>query len=243
MPEDIKTKESPEVDRNKSIAVIKNAKIIVGKSYLVKEHSSSNAYDLFNNITNQGFKGLCITRTTPEVIKESYNISPESVILSSQSQNSLKSLLQQASEFIKKNKESVILLERPDYLAINNGFEETLKFIYSMNDIISGSNSIFVMHLNPSVFSSVQQSLIEQEFNKLPCLKAPELTEDLKEIVDYIAANKKIDKAISFKDITKKFKITKTTTRRRINRLKELNIIEIRKKGRFKILAVRDNKK
>ena len=156
--------------------------------------------------------------------------------------SNIDSMLGRISNFL-KNKNSIILLERIDYLLNMHGFEETLRFVYKLNDQVVTTKSILLMHINPDILDQMQLTMIEQELQKVPETSTKqELTDDLQEIIEFINMQKSMDKSISFKDITRNFNITKSTARKRINRLHNLNIIDIKKKGRFKLVSLAENK-
>jgi len=219
------------------------------KSYLIKDTSPDSAFNIFKEKMAKGSKGLCVTRTNPKMISGKYSISPDTVwfgsqkVMDSGQVDTIEEALMRVEHFLNssKDKESIILLERLDYLITVYGFEETLKFIYSLKDIISFSNSTLLVHLNPSIISSAQYKFIEQEIGELEPRKELEITEDLKEIISLIREDDKVGRKVSFKDVTRAFSITKTTARKRIGRLSSLGIIEVRKKGRLKLLRLKDD--
>ena len=215
---------------------IQKRNLTQGSSYLIKDRTSERTHELFKQKLKSGFNGLCITRTNPIIIKEQHGKIP--VLWLSSTMSNIDSMLGRISNFL-KNKNSIILLERIDYLLNMHGFEETLRFVYKLNDQVVTTKSILLMHINPDILDQMQLTMIEQELQKVPETSTKqELTDDLQEIIEFINMQKSMDKSISFKDITRNFNITKSTARKRINRLHNLNIIDIKKKGRFKFLSI-----
>ena len=215
---------------------IQKRNLTQGSSYLIKDRTSERTHELFKQKLRLGFNGLCITRTNPGLIKEQHGKIP--VLWLSSTMPNIDSMLNKTSNFL-KNKNSIILLERIDYLLNMHGFEETLRFVYKLNDQVVTTKSILLMHINPDILDQMQLTMIEQELQKVPETSTKqELTDDLQEIIEFINMQKSMDKSISFKDITRNFNITKSTARKRINRLHNLNIIDIKKKGRFKFLSI-----
>jgi Mn-dependent DtxR family transcriptional regulator len=91
-----------------------------------------------------------------------------------------------------------------------------------------------MLNINPDVLNPKEMSLLEQEFHELPKPKfESELQDDLHEILLFMNNS---NQKISFKDISKKFSITKTTTRKRVNRLIESGLAVVKKNGRNKII-------
>lgn len=220
------------------------------KSYIIKEANPDNAFSIFKENISKGSKGLCITRTNPAMISSKYSMAPETIWMGSQTNlslgqvDSIEEVMNKVNEFLKdpEKKEKVILLDRIDYLITVYGFEETLKFIYNLKDVTSFSNSTLLVHLNPSIISHTQYKFIEQEIQELIVDEnKDEMTEDLKEIIMLIAENNKHKSDTYFKDVTKRSRITKTTARKRILALVSLGAINIKKKGRLKVLRLNDD--
>ena len=135
-----------------------------------------------------------------------------------------------------ENKNTIILLDRLDYVINMYGFEATLKFLYTLNDLILMQSSILLVNLNPAILNQLQINIIEQEIKKIPTKM--NLNEDLKEILEFLNTQKTMKKNVTFKDVSRHFSITKTTARKRINRLHNLGVIEVKKNGRSKILSL-----
>ena len=145
-------------------------------------------------------------------------------------------------DFINKNREAIILLDRIEYLINIYGFEEVLRFIYSLNEKVMVSDAFLILYVNPETLNPQWLNLLKQEIQGLPEIKEKEieLTKDLQEIVDFIGDQKNINQIVSFKDIAKRFNITRSTARKRINSLQYTGLLDIKKKGRYKMLEIRD---
>src|SRR4030066_1251001 len=52
-----------------------------GWSYVVKEERPDKSFSVFTSILSQGSKGLCISRTHPDVLKQKYGFDAESIWL------------------------------------------------------------------------------------------------------------------------------------------------------------------
>ncbi|MFC1704910.1 DUF835 domain-containing protein [Nanoarchaeota archaeon] len=220
----------------------------LGASYLIKEKLSNKVHDVFKQKLEEGFNGLCITRTNPAFIKEQHGDIPVFWLSSHRNEDSktisdIDSVLNKVSCFLKENNNTIVLFERIDYLFNMYGFDETLRFLYKLNDKVVTANSILLTHINPDILEPMQLAMIEQELHNLPKTSKDELelTDDLDEILNFVDAQKSMNKTVSFKDVTKKFNITKSTARRRIKRLHSLNLIDVKKNGRFKIVSLVTN--
>jgi archaellum biogenesis ATPase FlaH len=67
------------------------------------------------------------------------------------------------SEFLKKNKNSVILLDSLEYLINNNDFPRVLKFIQLINEMVVINNAILIVPLNPSIIVGREKEILEKE--------------------------------------------------------------------------------
>lgn len=230
---------------------VKEGNKVEKNSYIVKELTPQRAYALVSDKVATGYKGLCITRTSPKEIKELYNFDASFVWLTDRpgqgeeftTTSDIKLLRNKIKEFIKKNSKSIVLLDRVDYLISMHGFNDFLKVIYSVNDDIMMNDAYLVINVNPSTLSAQEISLLEQEMKELPKAKPElelEVADDLYEILSFVNYS---EKKASFKDISKKFLITKTTARKRINKLVEKGLLVVKKNGRNKILQITENGK
>lgn len=221
----------------------------LGSSYLIKEYSSDWAYSLFAEKTKKEFKGYCITRTNPSYLREKYKIlSPVLWLTNQPDKDDLKTsnlghILQSVKKFVQKNKNSLILLDRIDYLINLYTFEQVIKFIYSLNDIVMSKNAVLLVNVNPEILNNYQLNLLQQEIKEITRKDLgveDELEDDLHEILLFAHTS---PKKVSFKDISRQFSITKTTTRKRIRALEKKGFVIIRKNGRNKIVLLTEKGK
>jgi len=211
-------------------------------SFISFDPNSKSAYYFFKNNMGPEIKGLCITRTHPSVVR---NENPEEFDIVWMNQKKFKKsvdlfehLEKTIKNFLKKSKKSVIILERIDYLVNIYGFQKFLNFIYNLNDEIFENNSSLIVHSNPHILNEREKSLLHLEMQKLPrpeFIEKIKLAKDLYDILEFI---KDSETKVSFKNICKKFNITKATTRKRIYELQSKNFILIKKDGRSKIVEL-----
>ncbi|MEM4260634.1 MAG: DUF835 domain-containing protein [Candidatus Woesearchaeota archaeon] len=221
-----------------------NKKINYGKSYISLDYHSDNAQNIFINKVNSGQKGILVTRNNPEniikqTIKDLFVILLNNQALSNyKTTNKLKELEDEIRKFITNNEKSIMYLDRIDYLITLYGFNKFLNFIYNINDMIIKNNSLLIIHAHPEILNKQETGLLLQELNELP---KPEiynkviLAQDLYEILELIASS---DTKVTFKTVCKKFSITKTTARKRINNLFNKKLITVKKDGRSKVLEL-----
>ncbi|MBR9705800.1 DUF835 domain-containing protein [Candidatus Pacearchaeota archaeon] len=221
-------------------------KPIEKNSYLIKEAMPERAYKLVVESVSSGYKGLCVTRTDPEELKNKYNVNTPIIGLTKQknkkfpTSTSMNVLTTKIRAFMRSNKKSIILLDRLDYLINLHGFNDVLKFIYSINDGVLTNNSILMFNINPLTLNQQELTLLEQELKELPKSHSnSDIADDLHEILAFVNNSEKV----SFKHVSKKFSITKTTTRKRINKLEERGLVVVKKNGRNKIVKITESGK
>jgi hypothetical protein len=216
-------------------------------SYIIKDSKNERALGIFSDKIGSGMKGLCITRANPAEIERMYNLEVPYIWLNSSevkgnpkfiATSDIGILNNHVLNFLEENPHSVVLLDRLDYLISMHGFNSVLKFIYSVNDAVHGNNSTLMLNINPDILSEKELSLVEQEFYELQKARLEsDLQDDLHEILLFVNSS---PQRVSFKDVSKKFSITKTTTRKRINRLIDLGLAAVKKNGRNKIIRSTD---
>jgi len=216
--------------------------------YLIKEDDDNQAYELFIGSLNRGFAGLGIVRENPQEVKRKYNLEKTSFIWLSKNkvgdqpcETNIDNLTGLVQEFISKSKKSVILIDRLDYIISENEFSEVIKKIHEIKDLISSNEAIVIFSLNPGLVEEAQFKAIEAETIDLygkHLRKRVELTTLELDLLKLINEGNISNKLISYKDITSKFKITKPTTRVKINKLHGLGLIQIEPRGRFKSLKI-----
>ena len=218
------------------------------KVYLVKEDDENHAHELFISTLNRGFAGLGIVRDNPKDIKKKYNLEKTSFIWLTKvktegipTETNIENIFKLITEFVNKSEKSVILIDRIDYILTENRFEDVLKNIHDMRDLVASRECIIILSLNPELIEESKVKAIEAETIDLygkHLRKKVELSELEINILKYVNENNITSKLASFKDITNNFKITKPTTRAKINKLQYLGLLQVEQKGRFKSLRI-----
>ena len=95
--------------------MVEDEKLLENCSYLVKEMFPDRCYTLFSSIVDDGYKGLCITRTHPLEMKRSFKVDLPVIWLTNQKNEkyptaeNIEELESSIVNFIKKNKKSIII--------------------------------------------------------------------------------------------------------------------------------------
>jgi two-component system cell cycle response regulator len=229
-----------------------HGKLIQGNSYLIYDKTNNSSVDLLIDITRSKYQGFFITRYKPDV-KHDVITSPniDVAFLSYQKINNydnvydLNLLERKIEEFCKKHRNSVVLLDRVDFLISNFSFDNFIKSLYRINNIIVDYKSILLIHLIPELLDKKQQTIIEQECQFLPSQKIEDIQIDdsLFSILKYVYAQSANNAVISYKKISSQFSIVRATTNKRLKILEDLGLLHIKKQGRLKTLHLTEKGK
>ncbi len=215
------------------------------QSYLIEDYSTGTALDIFKDLLKMKYKGLFIGREKKEQIKKIFNKkSPHTIRFSSIKDieyptiNTPEELYQQIKDFLHKNNQTVILIDRLDYLIINNSFELVMKTLYKINDLVENNKSIMLVNINISYLNNNQTALIRQEIEGIPKIQISDIiiNEELKDIIRYVYEENKRNVYVNYGKINKKFSLSKITTKKRIEALIDKGLIISKKHGKTKIL-------
>ncbi len=230
----------------------RHGKLLFSKSYLISEETSETAVEIFAGMLRTGHPGLYICRTSDSEITNIFtDVTPTIVILSKEKDkkyltcSNFEELLTIVKEYVSKEKQSIVLLDRIEYLIINSSFESIIKNIYRLNDMIKKHNCLLLLRINSSLLDKTQMAILKEELQRLPeqQIDDVQLEETLFEILDYILIESKRNFLVSYSKIGDKFSISKVTTQKRIELLLENGLIFSKKQGRIKTLHITDKGK
>jgi PAS domain S-box-containing protein len=217
-------------------------KVERGNAYLVKETHIDKGLDVLSDLLKAGYKGLIITRTPPTKMKQVIGEDLPIVWLSEKRYDKMTIppnffLIEKTIEnYLDRNR--VVLLDRLDYLILKNGFKKTMEFIQRLSETFFINKAILILSMDPKILDEREMRLLNKEVAEIKLRHEADFPEDLYEILEYVYLQNSAGKKPAHKDIESRFNITRTTARKRINRLKSLGLIEDRKWGKYKILKV-----
>jgi len=140
-----------------------------GLCYIVRERKPFLAYKLFESTLGEGVPGLCVTRQFPDKVREIFDLKDTRVLWLSHTPGkdhhnptSVGTLATIISSFIERYKKCVVLIDGLEYLVINNGFQQVLRFVEHINEQVMQSRSIVLVPISPSAFSEKELALIER---------------------------------------------------------------------------------
>jgi PAS domain S-box-containing protein len=229
--------------RKKEAGVTENRlkyKVTRGKSYLIEEKGKDKALDIFNDLVSNGFEGIVISRDSPSDIKDECREDVHVFWLSQEGsvKDCIRPHFQIIEDAIRANitRNSVLLIGRLDYLIVQKGFKETVKFIQKISELMLLRKGVLLLQVDDATLTDQQKSILEKEAH--PISRRVMLPEELFSVMEYIKKQNDKGNKPSFTDITQKFGITENTARKRVRRLQAQGLLEEIKYGRYKLLEV-----
>jgi hypothetical protein len=167
-----------------------------GTSYLVKEGKPLLSFKLFEMMLADGAGGLCITRQYPGRLKEQYKMDRARTLWLSQTPGpeshnptSIGALATEVGRHVEQNAELAIILDGVEYLVVNNGFQQVLKFVEHLNELVMRSRAILIIPVSPEAFDRKEMALLERNMETIesPLVqvgKAPAKNVDVGELLE-----------------------------------------------------------
>jgi Protein of unknown function (DUF835) len=154
-----------------------------GLCYVVKERKPFLGYKLFETTLAEGVPGLCVTRQFPDKVREIFDLKDTRILWLSHTPGkdhhnptSVGTLATMISSFIERYKKCVVLIDGLEYLVINNGFQQVLRFAEHINEQVMQSRSTVLIPISPSAFSEKELALLERN---MQVIELPEMSEGL----------------------------------------------------------------
>ncbi|MEW6070827.1 MAG: DUF835 domain-containing protein, partial [Candidatus Thermoplasmatota archaeon] len=171
----IKVREKDEIKEMKISTLIDYLKKIVrkpieqGYSYIMKGEKTDEAYEVFKELIREGYNGIVFSDVSPKKIREKYQLKEDIYWISEiEGENVLRperldfELMGTISNFLRENDKPIIMLEGFEYLSRVNGFDTCIRWLKIVKDVVAKNNGIFVLPINPTVFSERELSVLLQ---------------------------------------------------------------------------------
>ncbi len=142
-----------------------------GLTYLIIDSSSNHAFEIFRDLVTHGSQGLCLTRKPPKTVMEVYGLEKTPVLWLSRVANQKncvrpsppENVAMAVERFLDVSKESVVLLDGLEYLVAYNDFLSVLALLHDFNEIVSLSESILLIPIDPRAMSEREFALLRRE--------------------------------------------------------------------------------
>ncbi|MDG6219591.1 MAG: PAS domain S-box protein, partial [Candidatus Thermoplasmatota archaeon] len=200
-----------------------HGRLLPGTCYLNTSESSTSLYYSLTDLILEGYHGLLITRFYDESFESQWKKHQIDIVTldeeSYQDKKSIKTsveLVNVIQDFIKHHKKPVILLDRIDYLIINESFDSVLKNLYKITSLTRRTKVILMLHLDIKLLSEKEQIFLMKEFDLLPTrnLQDIRLNDSMYEILDYVNQQKKKNMMVSYKKLGRELRISKATVQK-----------------------------
>jgi PAS domain S-box-containing protein len=223
--------------------------IIFGRSYIFFDKGNDKIFNIFCKILNNQYTGLIITREITDKINETCEKRKIDLIKMSSIDKSINSIDNPDSlyELIEKKikNDLIIFIDRLDFFINLYSYQDVLKNLYKINDLVQKKKALLIIRLNPDSLSNEEIALLKEEFFEYGLGSFDEITidRDLYKILEFINSRNEKNIIVTYKEIGLKFSISKITVTRKIEELISLNLVNSFKSGRTKILQLTDKGK
>ncbi len=158
------------------------AQLMPGWSYVVKEERPERSFAMFSSLLANGARGLCISRTHPDILKQKYGFSAETLWLTKTetaqgagnvkgteyvSPNNLAHLASAIRDFLGKGENGVVVIEGLEYLTTQNDFKSVLRFIQLINEQVVLDKGYLLVPVDEGTMDAKDFSLIEREMSQV----------------------------------------------------------------------------
>ncbi len=222
-------------------------KIMPQHSYIFSSHSSQPLVSLVQAYEQKECPAMIVTRDPLHfTLQDSKNTK---ILLmhkgNSQEVLQLENIYSEIKKFIPQDKESLVIINRLDYLSMIFGFNELLKFLYLLNDLVRESNSTAIISLPKDFFSEREVAALGQEFIPFPDIEEEGIRLDKRkiDILKFIQNKNSFHYNVQYNLIGKEFNLSRITTKKWISELQMNQLVSIQKTGRTKLIHLTEKGK
>jgi predicted hydrocarbon binding protein len=157
--------------RHRELETARKYTLESGYSYLIKEETPDQSYDIFVDAAKHGVPSLCVTREYPEKVKEVHGLVGTPFLWLSMDQeksysrdpSNLALVYSDIKTFITENPGCIVLLSGLEYLTSQNGFTKVLKLLQHINDKIAVTDSTLLVPISPLTLLEQDLKMLEKE--------------------------------------------------------------------------------
>jgi len=217
-----------------------------GTANVILEKGYNKAADVLTTLRNFGHNIIVLSRrSNRDMLKPLADEKEDRIIWLEKKGQGLRSLeptMEALTSFFenKVDRATVVVLDRIDYLISKMGFGAVVGLLHDLVEMFYHRKAILLLLIDPSTVTEQQLGQLEKDAPIIEAKMGLVLPGDLQEILMYVSQQNRMDNEPSYKDIGKRFKITKTTTRKRIQQLQILELVAETKRGRTKVLKISD---
>lgn len=173
--------------QNKILNIEKNLKmknlqkpdynLSLGKAYIINEKKPKLVFNIFKQVIDKNYKGICISRVNPatlQIYKTYTTVEYYWLTKLDREANSfgskelpvtdLSKIASKVQEFMAQNRKSIVLLDGIESMINNTSFNSVLKMIENLKDYVSENQGILLVTLDFDILEERQKSYILKEF-------------------------------------------------------------------------------
>ncbi|MGC1122632.1 MAG: response regulator [Candidatus Methanofastidiosia archaeon] len=213
-----------------------------GMVYLAEEETPEKAMTAFLELVDAGLKGTMITREYPDKVRQKWGNDFQIVRLTEEVTGEI--TLFPNIAFVARRIESylsetrVVLIDRLDYVISNSSFDLVLNALQKVRDLAFARRGIVILSIDPRTLTEKELSLLKKETHPVEPASRAELREDLMELLGYVCKRNEVGTTPHHRDLQKKFNISRSTVRERLNLLSNRGLIVEKRNGRKKVIQV-----
>lgn len=144
-----------------------------GQAYLFKEDIPKKPYEMLKEMQYYSIESLCITKLSPQTIRERYGIRKASILWITFEKaeititpKDLIGITKNVSEFSMKPSGTIIFLDCFDQLKFANGFEKSLDMLKDISTLSRENTSVLFISIPPTMFENEELAIIENELKE-----------------------------------------------------------------------------
>lgn len=179
--EDFISSEGSDLDADVS-TLLEGRKLKGGVVTVIHEKRSEISYAILRRMSSEGTACMIIGREPPERLQSTrgIRIDDENVIWLTNlvgrrcvNPTHLSSVLSALTRFLDGNRRGLVLLDGVEYLITNNGFDQVLKFINKIEDMIITSGITVLVTVDPRTLDAQNLALIERGAETILSMERP----------------------------------------------------------------------
>jgi hypothetical protein len=150
------------------------SKLKPGKSYLIVSDNYEKILKVLIDAVKGGMEGLLVSRVYPDAARKKYGLEGVAILWLSTIEKEysvdpkdLDKIVYTVKEFLRKAKESVVLLDGIEFLILHNDFRSVVKTLLSLRKIGAELGSRILLYLKPKTLSEEEMIILEREFEVL----------------------------------------------------------------------------
>jgi two-component system cell cycle response regulator len=156
--------------------------LLPGWSYVIREERPERSFAIYSDLLSKGARGLCISRSHPDVLRQKYGFKGEAIWLTKTetaqpppqskdieyvSPNNLARLASSVRDFLSKGENGTVIVEGLEYLTTQNDFKSVLKFVQLINEQVVLDKGYLLMPVDGSTMDPKEFSLVEREMSQV----------------------------------------------------------------------------